>query len=65
MNKHNKLQRNGICWDCGEKGYPIAQYNTTCTNIFWKCYCGRRWHVTKDDMWNWIRSVYVYGCEDF
>jgi hypothetical protein len=58
--KHNAIQFNGVCWECGKPGaQPVASVNLITKNIStigWQCSCGRWWPVLVDDLDNWVRA---------
>ena len=62
---HEKIQPNGVCWDCDSAGaIPVVKadstgrvtlglHHITITNIGWRCKCGRWWEVRVSDISNW------------
>ncbi len=61
MSKHDTIQPNGVCWDCG--GQALAVFNSTDTQtvIGWLCPCGRYWPVLWNDVRNWARAATAVG----
>jgi hypothetical protein len=58
QSKHNTIQPNGVCWDCGKEGADAAVlFKEATTEMWWECECGRAWLVLDDrDAENWARA---------
>jgi hypothetical protein len=54
--KHDTIQPNGQCWDCGGQAIPVSNSTETQTTIGWQCGCGRFWPALGDDVLYWAAA---------
>lgn len=55
---YDKIQLNGVCWDCGSRGATadVLWRDGQMCSVRWRCRCGRTWAVSGADEINWLKA---------